>query len=159
MLKLYKVLGPGVRGDLMYISRQPFEDRNSNDDWVWATYNPAKLDRRGLVYDVLPQYVKAFRAYRASIFDDKFMDIDGAKNQINRRYSLYRLDPVTYMSKWLCERALKMGAATVAKKLSGHVEDVRLADDGVYIVITSEVMPTKKLDGLCWEAKARLLGE
>jgi hypothetical protein len=159
MLKLYKVLGAGVRGDLLYTYRQPFEDKGSNDDWVRATYNPAKLNHRELIYDVLPQYVKAFRAYRANITDDKFMDIDGSKALVNTRYAIYRLDPVTFMSNWLCERALKMDAATVAKKLEGHVEDVRVADDGVYIVITSEVMPTEKLDGLCWETKARLLGE
>ncbi len=159
MLKLYKVLGSGVRGDICYVFRQPFEDEAFYDDWIYATFNPAKLNYSELVYKVFPAYVLAFKAYRADISDDKFIDLDGDKGRVEKRKRFYRLGPVTYMADWLCQRALGIDPETVVKRLSGYVEDVRAADSGVYIVITSEVMPTEKLDPLCWETKARLVGK
>ncbi|WP_395684136.1 hypothetical protein [Dokdonella sp.] len=105
------------------------------------------------------QYVEAFGGYYAEISDDEFIFIDHERRRqlgIDKRSAIYRLPPVCYMHKNLCLQALEVSPAEVVKRLRGKVEDVKETLDGVFVVLTSKVLPTAEMDAICWQAKSYL---
>jgi hypothetical protein len=158
-LKASDLLGKGPRGGVVYQFRRPFRDEASQDDWIDISFNPARIDYDALIGQVFLDYAAAFDAYYADISDDEFiyMDFDRQK-EIGRdkRHGLFRLSPITYMRQDFCRRALGLSPAQVVERLKGGVEVAREALDGVFIVLTSQVLATEQMDTICWEAKSRL---
>jgi hypothetical protein len=117
------------------------------------------LDYRELVFEVFLRYVGAFAGYYAEISDDEFIFMDHERRRVlgvDKRRAIYRLPPVCYMHADLCAQALGLSPATVASRLTGKVEHVRGVMDGVFIVLTSKVLPTAEMDAICWHAKSYL---
>lgn len=159
-LRIGKLLGKGLRGDLVYQFRYPFHDGASDDDWLNIEFNPKKVNYRELIDSVVLKYVSAFDAYYAEIADDEFifMDFEECRG-IDKRHNLYRLPPVSYMRDDFCQRAFGVPPSILAQRVAGHVEEVRLVLGGIFIVLTTEVLPTEQMDRLCWKAKAYLTGQ
>jgi hypothetical protein len=158
-LKVAKLLGKGLRGDLVYQFRRPFRDEASQDDYLNVVFNPTKINYKQLVSSVFLKYVGAFGGYYAEIADDEFIFMDyEARRQhgVDKRHGIYRLAPVAYIGQELCRRAFGITPEQVVDRLQGSVEEVRLALDGVFIVLTSEPLPAAQVDDLCWKAKALL---
>lgn len=158
-LKVAKLFGKGLRGDLVYQFRRPFRDDASQDDYLNMVFDPGKVNYQELVYTVLLRYVVAFGGYYAEISDDEFifMDFDQRRQMgVDKRHAVYRIPPVCYLHRDLCIRALGMSPEKVVAQLKGKVEDVQEIHDGVFIVLTSKVLPTAEMDTLCWEAKSYL---
>lgn len=154
-----KFLGKGIKGQVVYQYRRNFRGEAADDDWIDLTFNPSKVDYRALAYDFLPHYVEAFGGYMATISDNEFIYMDFEEKRrlkMDARSSIYRIDPISYFSDGLCERAFGLSAKQVMERLTGKVEDVRLGCGGVFIVLTSAVLPTPEMDKTCWEAKAHL---
>jgi hypothetical protein len=160
-LKVSDLFGKGLAGRVVYQFRRPFRDDSSQDDWIDVSFNPAKIDYRQLIDQVFLDCAAAFDAYYADIADDEFiyMDFDRLRELgIDRRQGLYRLPPVSYLRLDFCQQALGLSPAGIVERLQGKVEVVREALDGVFIVLTSEILPTDEMDAACWRVKNLLSG-
>lgn len=159
ILKASDLLGKGLRGQVVYQFRRPFRDEASQDDWIDVSFNPAKIDYDALIGRVFLDYAAAFDAYYADISDDEFiyMDFDQVKAAgIDKRHGLYRLSPISFMRRDFCRRALGLSPTQVVERLKGGVEVAREVLDGVFIVLTSQVLATEQMDAICREARSRL---
>ena len=155
-LKVAKLLGKGLRGDLVYQFRRPFRDEASQDDYINVTFDPERIDYKQLVANIFLRYVSAFGGYYADISDDEFIFMDYDKRRelrIDKRHNIYRISPVSYLSKELCLKALGLTPDQVVERLQGKVEAVRTALDGVLIVLTSKALPTAEMDEICWKVR------
>lgn len=158
-LKVAKLFGKGLRGDVVYQFRRPFRNEASQDDYVNVVFDPKKVDYQALVSKVFLQYVDAFDGYYADISDDAFIFMDHEQRRllgVDKRRAIYRLPPVCYMHKDLCLQAIGLSPAEVVWRLRGKVEDVKEVLDGVFIVLMSEALPTAEMDAICWQAKSYL---
>lgn len=160
-LKLSKILGPGLKGDLVYQLRRPFRDEAAHDDWLNMSFDPAKVRYEELVYSVFPRYVAAFDAYYGEIADDEFVFMDHAARarlKVDKRKALYRIAPVSFLDDSFCRRALGMDIEAVEARLAGKVEKTSRIGAGILIVLTSQILPTESMDKLCWSVKQLLVG-
>jgi len=157
VLKVAKFLGKGLRGELVYQLRRHFFDESSQDDWITIIFNPKKIDYHTLVHNAFLIYASAFNGYYAEISDEEFIFMDFEHRRYNRRHAIYRIPPVCYMNNDFCARAFDLSPAQIVEKLHGKVEEVREVQNGVFIVLTSKVLPTAEMDALCWHAKNQLL--
>jgi hypothetical protein len=155
-----KLLGKGISGRVYYVLRRDFEDLGMHDDFLDMSFNPTKVDYKRLVQDELPKIISAFGAYFAELGDAEFVHIDfDAERQAgmgDTRFGVYRIRPVSFFDKTLCERAFGISPGEIARRLEGSVEQVSLLNDGVYIIGSSEPLGIEDADKLCWEMK-RLL--
>lgn len=151
--------GKGLGGYISYKYRHKFSDEAFHDDKIMLSFNPAKIDYRGLIDVAMPRYVEAFDGYYAEIFDRKFIQLDWGNfpKGFDSRHHLYRLPPVCFMRRDFCARALNLTPAQIVERLTGKVAVAREMLDGVVIVLTYEILPINEMDRLCWEAKAHLI--
>lgn len=155
-----KLLGKGVSGRAYYVFRREFEDLGMHDDFFDMSFNPAKWDYRQFAYDVLPKYIVAFDAYFAQVGHVEFghVDFDAERNfgSGDTRFGVYRVRPVSFFDRILCERAFGINPREIAARLQGSVESVELLQDGVYVIGSSQVMKFEEADSLCWKIKRRI---
>lgn len=159
-IKVSKILGNGLKGDLVYQLRRPFRDEAAHDDWMNVSFDPTRINYEELVYSVFPKYVSAFGAYYGEISDDEFIFMDHAARsrlKVDKRNALYRIAPVTFWDASFCRRAMRMDVETVEARLSGKVEKVSRLGSGILIVLSSQILPTEAMDKLCWSAKQLLI--
>lgn len=152
--------GKGIGGQILYKFRRKFEDEAFYDDSIMLSFNPRKIEYRGLIDVAMPRYVDAFDGYYAEMTDQEFLHMDWGKRPpgFDKRHNLYRLPPVSYMRRDFCDRALGLTPRQIVQRLEGKVAVAREMLDGVIIVLTYEVLPTAEMDRLCWAAKAHLVG-
>lgn len=153
---LRKILGKGMRGDLVYQYRRDFTDSASQDDYIYIEFSTDNVDYQYMTRVVLPTYVESFSAYYAAISDDNFilMDFEEASRlKINLRNSVYRIPPACFLDERLCRGTFNLPPAALAKKLDGKVERVKEVNNGVMITLSSSPLPTPQMDSLCWQAK------
>jgi len=158
-LKLSKMVGQEIKGDVVYQFRRPFSNEASNDDWVSSSFNPAKVNLEEITYVVLPRYIAAFEAYYAEISDDEFIFLDypeRSRRKIETRDTLFRLPPVAFLDAGLCSRALNKTVGEVVERLAGKVERAEELHGGAFIVLSSRPLPTDVMDKLCWSARSLL---
>ncbi|MBK8287030.1 MAG: hypothetical protein IPK97_20390 [Ahniella sp.] len=158
-VKVSKFLGKGLKGDVIYQFRRPFRDSGSEDDSMFVSFNPDKIDYPVLIDYVFPKYVEGFGAYRAEIYDEEFIFLDHQRKselRINSRHSVYRVPQVSYFSERLCRAAFGLSCAEIVERLKSSVESVREEHNGVFIVITRDVLNTHVMDPLCWKIKGLL---
>ena len=162
MINWTKMFGTkkGIGGHILYKFRSEFTDIAFYDDKIMLSFNPAKIDYRGLIDVAMPRYVAAFDGYYAEMTDQEFLHMDKGKRQkgFDPRHHLHRLPPVSYMRRDFCARALGLTPEQVVGRLEGKIAVVREMLDGVVTVLTYDILPTEEMDRLCWEAKARLIG-
>lgn len=158
-----KLLGKGIRAQVMYWYRHPglSEDVAMNDDFVDMSFNPEKIAYEQFVHEALPAYIEAFDGYIAEVKDDGFFDDDFPKKRelrIDERRSLYRVHPVSFYDRLLCQRAFGQSPEQIAERLTRRIEDIRLFHDGVYLIGSSRSLPLAEADKLSWEMKRWILG-
>ena len=110
----------------------------------------------------LPKIISSFDAYFAELGDAEFVHIDfDAQRQAgfgDSRFGVYRIRPVSFFDKILCDRAFGMTPEEIVGRLEGKVEQATVLKNGVYIVANSEPMELDEADKLCRELK-RLLAK
>jgi hypothetical protein len=158
-----KFFGEGVKRAMMTLEyRQMLEDKDSCDDVLNITFDPAKADVRYLIYTVIPKYIKAFNAYLVEYFDDKFIDLawnvpPEQRFYADRRFNVNRVDVVSFYDELLCHRAFKLTPEKIVERFQGKIELAELLDKGVYLVGTSRVLPFDEATKLCREMTNVLL--
>lgn len=157
-----KLLGKGISGRVYYVYRRDFEDLGMHDDFCDMSFNPERVDYKQLVCEVLPRLILAFHAYFAQVGDTEFghMDFDAERTagMGDTRFGVFRIRPVSFFDKILCQRAFGLQPDEIAKRLESHVEKVTLLEGGVYILGSSQPLRIEEADKLCWELKRLVTG-
>lgn len=153
-----KLLGKSIRARAIYLYRHPglAKDIGMNDDFIDMSFNPEKVDYQSLVREALPLYIEAFDGHLAEIKDDGFTYIDFDAWQASGkdgRNGVYRVAPVAFFDRLLCQRAFVLSPEQIADRLSGRIEEVRLIHDGVYLIGSSEPLDLETADKLSWDMK------
>lgn len=154
-------LGPGIGGDVNYLFRRPFEDRGSADDSAWLTFRPKPDVYRALATEAFPALVTAFGAYRAEVMDMRLLDADAAiarQISFNARRHVVRIAPLAFYGETLCQRAFGMRPVDVEGRLKEVAERVWCDAGGVFVVLSSKVLPWEEADRVSKAARALLPG-
>jgi hypothetical protein len=153
-----KFFGGGVHRAMMsYRYRRLLSDEGLSDDLLNIVFNPAKVDLRNLVYEVVPRYIEAFDAYLLEFFDDQMIDLAAEELKgapVNPRQYVHRVGMVSFFDGVLCRRAFGLTPAELAGRFEGKIEHVQLMHNGVYLVGTSQLLPLDAARTLCGEMKA-----
>lgn len=152
-------LFPVIEGDITLADRTYLKDSSQFDDVLGFSIEPIEMDFRAFVYDVFPRLIGAFDGYYGEIADEEFIMTDLEQRraqQIDARFSIYRLAPVTLIGEQLCKRAFGMTASQIVKRLAGAVEHVSLYDPGVFIVQDSKPLSFDEADRITWATKSLL---
>jgi hypothetical protein len=137
-IKLSRYLRKGISGLISYQNRKYYEDEGQYDDYFTLEFNPAKHDYKLLVAECFPSYIEWFRGYRGQIADEEFIHLDFEHTrELDLRTSIYRVYPVSFFDDDLCRRALGLTMEEVARRLCGHVDDIKIASNGVLVVAQS----------------------
>ena len=149
--------GKGIGGQIRYMFRHKFRDEAFHDDKIMLSFNPHKIDYRGLIDVAMPRYVQAFDGYYAEMTDQTFLylDFDNPGN-LDPRHNLFRVPPVSYMRSDFCTRALGLTPSLIVERMQAHVAVAREMLDGVILVLTYDALPTEEMDRLCLSARKRL---
>ena len=86
------------------------------------------------------------------------MDWDAGDRNVDYRHGVFRIHPVSFFDRQLCERAFGIQPETVASRLTGKVERVGLHEDGVLIVASSRALPLPAADQVSRDVWAALGG-
>jgi hypothetical protein len=149
VIPLKRILGNGIKGDLIYRYRRLIEDDSSDDDHLYIEFNPLKVDYNVLVNEVFKKYIEYFDAYSASIFNEELIFIDFEKTRDkNFRNDIVRFYPVSFLDSELCARALNLTPMEIYQKLDNHIEKVELFMNGVIIVGSSKVLTAQESEEL-----------
>jgi hypothetical protein len=162
-VRFSKLLGKGIRAQACYLYRHPglANDIGMNDDFVDMSFNTEKVDYRQLVREALPVYIEAFRAYLARLYDEEFTHIDfdaWRASGTDSRHGVFRVSPVSYLDRQLCQRAFNLTPEAIADRLCGRIEEVRLIHDGVYLIGSSKPLEFDAADQLTQDMKRWILG-
>ena len=133
------------------------------DDRLIIDFDPAKVDVHHLTYTVIPRYIEAFDAYLVKYYDEQFVDLawetpPEQRVHTNPRLNVNRVDVVCFYDELLCRRAFNLTPAEVMGRLQGKIEHAQLLHNGVYLVGSSQVLPSSDAQNLCREMKNALLG-
>ena len=170
-VSLTKFLNDGVRRAMMtFVYRRMLTDNGSSDDLLIITLDTGKLDVHYLIYDVIPEYIQAFNAYRVEYFDDQLIELAyeerqeqgrstlTAKSKVptNSRFDVEKVTVVAFYDELLCRRAFNLSPAQVLERLKEKTEYCQLLHGGVYIVGISKNLPLVDAQKLCDEMTAAL---
>jgi hypothetical protein len=128
-------------------------DKAQYDDLMIVEFEPEKVDFAHVVQTVFPLYVKAFKAYRATIITDEDLALDDwdmiceiseeTGLDVNGRDGVYRIASVNYFDRELCHRAFGLDPEKIVAYLNGQVELVKVLENGVLLIVTSQ-RPTRQ---------------
>lgn len=160
-------LGAGVKGRVTFGHRTQanLRDVSSHDDSLVIEFDARKVDWKQLAESVFPAYIHAMDAYIGHIYrgDQVLQEWRMLKEIATRvdkdldgRDGFFRFGPMSFMDRELCRRSCKgMTPEQVLSKLTGTVPQVRLCNDGVFIVAAeqfpeqSEIIATDRLIRRC----------
>jgi len=156
-------LGPicaeGVSAVAYYGRRYPgLADMAMDDDSLILKLDPDKADYCRFVNESLAIVIGHFSPYRADIH----LDLDLATSDFERanrlciegrvdvdaRRVVQRINPVNYFDRELCRRAFNTTPEEIVKVLTGNVERVEMLNDGVFLVVTSELIDRPKIEAI-----------
>ena len=144
---LNKYLGKGIKGSIFYRYRNMLSDDSSCDDRIYFEFNVKKIEYGDLVDNIFPQFIIAFEAYRAVIFDEKLIFGDFEKFRAgNLRNAVYRVYPISFFDEELCSRAFGMSSKNIAEKLENHIDVSEIANHGLFIQNSSKFFTTEEAD-------------
>lgn len=130
-------------------SEEYLKDQAQFDDFLILEFTEYPGEAKHLFDTVFPAYALSFDCYRGAIADRDMLRSDWSQvaelrnstgRDIDGRDSVYRIHPVNFWDRELCQRAFRLQPEQVAKALSGKLEEVSLLGDGV-LVVTNREMP------------------
>ena len=130
-----------LRLSVSYQNRKYHRDEGKFDDYFKLEFDPTKFDYEMLVKGVFEHYIECFQAYRGHVGDEEFvhLDFDGSR-QVDVRTGVYRIYPVCFFDRELCDRCFRLTPEDIAKRVSEAVESVRIVSNGVLVVASSKVL-------------------
>lgn len=145
-LMMGRRMGKGVSGSLSYSCRVEsyLDDNASKDDSIILKFKLRSVDYEKLVLTDFPYFIEAFESYTAEIVvrgftRHEFEERQHFSNTIgNLREAVFRIAPVSFYDRLLCQRAFKLTPEEIVEKLQDKVEKVYCHCDGVVIIFSSK---------------------
>lgn len=152
-------LHAGVSAAISYCSRSVIDaDHGMYDDVLTFEFDPSAADYSLFALPIFGQLVKVFGAYRASVVLDEELDlddydrildeVDATGRDVDGRDGVFRISPVCFFDRELCNRAFGIPPAEIIDRLVGKIEHVEKIDDGVLIIATREILTQSSLVAL-----------
>lgn len=157
-MSLSRYLGKGVRGELVYQTRQSCPDTGNADDVVSLSFDPGKMPLSIVLSEVFPQYLSAFDAYTGHVGDEEFLhrDFDAKQGRFDPRKAVFRLYQACYFDQTLCRRAFDLPPEEVARKVEPIALQVVLDVNGVRLIFSDRVLALDEAEAINREAHERL---
>lgn len=157
VFKLDKILGKGIKGNIIYRFRRLIEDHSLDDDVMNIEFNPKKIDYDFLITEVFKKYIEFFEPYAAQIFNEEviYQDFELSQN-MNLRIDFIRFYPVSYFDAKYCKDSLGVTVLELKYLLMGKVEKVELYNDGIIILGSSKLLDTEQTNKIDIQIKALL---
>jgi hypothetical protein len=148
-VNLSKCFPKGIKALVSYQNRKYVLDEGRFDDYLVLEFDPTKFDYKPLATSDYLKYLEAFGAYRGHIGDEEFIHLDFESSRgVDYRGGVYRIHPVCYFDRELCERAFRLSPEVIAQRLVGAVEGVRVVANGVAIIASSRVLTIEEANSL-----------
>lgn len=129
-----------------YLS-EPANDAALYDDYFVLEFNPKKINYDFFALNVFPQYIERFNSYLGFIMNHEFTHIDfDTARTIDFRHGVYRIHPLNFFDEQLCNRAFGLSPEEIQNRLKNKVEKVVLIQNGVLIIVSSEILPLEEED-------------
>jgi len=163
---LRPICADGVVAEARYGTRYPrVMDMAMYDDSLIVKIETENIDYDRFVNESLPAMIGHFSPYRADVYLDLKLAMSDfeywsrlhRERQIDaddRRF-VERINPVNYFDRGLCQRAFNTTPEAIIEALVGKVERVEMLDDGVLIIVTSELIGRPQIEAI--EPKIRPL--
>lgn len=158
MVNLAPLLGDGLRGGIGYLLRSDdyLRDSGQSDDKMIVEFD---LDTQ-LYFDlqnkIFAKYINIFCPYRAAVFTDRSLVIDDQRQLVaqaresgeepNGRNSVWRIWPLSYFDRLLCQRAWNLSPEEIVTTLRGEIDEVEIVGDGVLICISKELLDREQIE-------------
>lgn len=152
------LFGPGIKGRLTYVYRSAdyLEDNAQYDDSLFIEFKAGDMELDEIV-KVLPVYVEAFDAYRATLHNwnvtrSDWPDLVAACRKtgkdLNGRDGVYCINTINYFDRELCNRAFGSTPEQLVARLEGKLQSVSMIHDGVFMVYDSSEMDARDFQGV-----------
>ena len=150
------IFGSGIKGRLTYVYRSAdyLEDNAQYDDSLFIEFKAGDMELDEIV-EVLPVFVEAFDAYRATLHnwnvtrsDDLVAACRKTGKELNGRDGVYRINTINYFDRELCSRAFGLTPEQLVARLEGKVQLVSMIHDGVFMVYGSREMDARDFQGV-----------
>lgn len=140
----------GITGQVSYASRLPaaITDKAISDDFITLRFDTNRVDFHLFCRDIFTEVIRVFRPYRAGVVSDLDLDLDDFEEvaskarrtglDVDGRDSVYRLYPINYFDKIMCERAFGMSPEQVSRAFNGLVLSSVTFAEGLILVISNE---------------------
>lgn len=144
LVRLDRGLGKGLRGYAQYALRTAgfLEDAAQYDDFVVISFAARGQDYDPLARDVFPALVRAFGAYRASVYNlakasadwpDVVEQCRASGTDVDGRDGVFAIWALNYFDRLLCQRAFATTPERLVEKLHRSVAHASLCHDGAIV--------------------------
>ena len=126
------------------------EDKATSDDFLTLVIDAEKNDRATFCHETMPELIKTFEAYRATLETDRKVWVDDHMNRVNLyrgrgpdrdgRDTVERIAPVNFFDDILCRRAFGIGAEEVVRRAAPECERAEHMLDGAFLLVTTDIV-------------------
>ena len=142
---LYKKMGKGIKGNIMYGYRRLITDHHSCDDRLWIEFIPTQSPFKLLIDSVVRKYIKGFKAYILSIYPESLIYTENnipqyIRNKLNFRKDLEFFYPFQYMDDILIGNVFGCTSDEFFRKLQAAKILSEKLEGGVYFRAADEIV-------------------
>jgi hypothetical protein len=149
-VNLSKHFQKGIKAWLSYQNRKYHLDEGKFDDYFTLEFDPTRFDYESLATDRFEEYIAVFQAYRGRIGDEEFIQLDspGSVSVEAKRSGVYRMYPICFFDKELCNRSFHLTPEEIQKRVAGVVERAAVVSNGVLIIASSKIVSIEEANAL-----------
>ena len=151
---------PATSGYAAFVLRNSsyLRDDSEFDDRLILNYEISEDTYRDLVFLAFPRFVEAFRAYRGTIVLDEELALEDwdrivlacqhGAGDIDGRSGVFRIGAVNFFDEELSRRAFGLQPSEMVLRLQEHTEHASLLSGGLFLVVTTSLLPRNQLERL-----------
>lgn len=156
VFRLNKLLGNGIKGDVMYSYRRQLCPED--DDRIYLEFNPQKIDYALLYRKVLPKYITFFKPYVASIFNQEvvYYEYDNREKYDLAKY--FRFNPIFFVDEKCCFDKMGISPSELKIRILNIVEHTELFGNGLIVVVSSRLLNLTESNELHFQMEKAVYG-
>jgi hypothetical protein len=134
--RINKVLGSGIKGDIIYGYREKMASQN--EDKIYIEFTPKKIDFTFFISNVFKKYIEFFKPYEASVYNQDVIFYDyGNRDKVDLS-TFFRFHQIFFWDEEYCMRNLKISLFDLKAKISEFVEYSELFLNGIIVIVSSK---------------------
>ena len=146
----------GIKALVSYQNRKYLRDEAEFDDYFTMDFDPSRFDYSLLCEFIFLKYLESFVTYVGEIGDEElgFLGITPkCSRKIECRNAVYRIYPVCFFDRELCDRAFHLTPGEIARRVDAIVEKSFILSNGVWIIANSKVVTIEEANAINKEAE------